>query len=429
MGRWSHRIVSSHAGPQRGSATELDTFAVTAVHPGSPAAEAGLTAGLLYRPSRAGVLSPLLLPERRETGTVTSLFVDSARGEEIEIVSVGFPFGVELCKSPASLAADVFEGAFDIDALADLVHGGDAEAIGRFVDLVATHQRKMNRGLGDVLKTILAGVSAAKPEASASLNAENYMGLMPHAKLVGAFWLAAHKHPREARRLLQAWEHWGVDSSGGAFAGLYYLTLALLKESEGVAGADVKDLLRKAHSLAEPSVLIETFWKDRADEALSRRNIRTGTAFPRDYRLAEMESRAPQAGLSTYMSLGDARDGLNPEQRVLVLLLGSYRANGFYSRIMHRLSELQPLLGAFIPSVHVITSFEAGGRHDEEWMLGERLARTAGAHVHILHDQRGDVWQALGTSRSPHAYFIDRDGIIRYDGWLANEGGFWEALN
>jgi hypothetical protein len=309
------------------------------------------------------------------------------------------------------------------------VHAGDAAAIGRFVDLVAANQRKMNRGLSDVLKGMLTGLAAGKDDASAGLLAENYMGLMPHAKLVGAFWLAAHKLPREARRLLPAWEHWGIDSSGGAYGAMYYLTLGLLKEIDGAAGADIRDLIRKAYALTENSPLIEALWKDRSDDALPRRSLRTGSAFPRDYRLLAADPRAPHSATAQYMSLSDARDGLKPEQRVLVLLLGSYRANGFYSRIMHRLSELQPLLGALIPSVHVITNHETGSRHDEEWMLGERLARTAGAHIHILQDPRGEIWHALGSERSPHAYFVDRDGMIRYDGWLSDEGGFWEALS
>ncbi len=427
MAGFVERVLNRSAGPIRGEVTEANTLAVTAVHAGSIADAAEIKAGMLYRPTKPSALSPLALPERGKTGEIKSRFVDFGANEEIEVTTAGFPFGMELAKSPAALAKDVVGNMFDIDALADLVHGGDKDAIGRFVSEVARVQSGKNRGLGDVVKGWFAKGGAA--QSGVELDPNSYMGLTPHVKLVGAFWLAAHRNAAGARQLLRAWEEWGVAGSGSAYLSLYHLARALVRETEGGAGGDIKAELIDAYGHAEESALVAAFWRERQDAPLPHRQTLHGQVFPRPYRLAAFDPLESSGGAgANFVSLAESLEQLSPEQRLLVIALGPYRANGFYSRILYRLQELQPVLGALFPAVHVITSYEAGNRHNPEWLAGEILARKRGMVISILHDAEGGVGRGLQVKRSPHAFIIDREQIVRYDGFLPDEGGFWQGL-
>lgn len=424
---FSDRVRNRVAGPIRGDVTEANTFAVTAVHAGSIADAAGVKAGMLYRPTKPAALSPLALPERGKTGDIKSRFVDFGANEEIEITTDGFPFGMELAKSPSALARDVVGNVFDIDALADLVHGGDRDGIGRFVAEVARVQSGKNRGLGDVVKGWFGKGGAA--ESGVDMDPNSYMGLTPHVKLVGAFWLAAHRNARGARLLLRAWEDWGVAGSGSAYLSLYHLARALVRETEGGAGSDIKAELIDAHGHAEESALVAAFWRERQNAPLPQRQTLEGQRFARRYRLAAFDPLEASGGAgANFVSLTEGLEQLSPEQRLLVIALGPYRANGFYSRILYRLQELQPVIGPFYPIVHAVTSYEAGNRHNPEWLVGEILARKRGMNISILHDPDGSVCRSLNVKRSPHAFIIDRDEIVRYDGFLPDEGGFWRGL-
>jgi hypothetical protein len=428
MSRWADRIVSRTSGPVRGPANELNTFAVTAVHGGSIAAEAGVAAGWLYRPSRPTALSPLVLPERGAPGRVTSRFVDASAGAELELITNGFPFGLELAKSPAALANDVLGSAFDVDAVAALVHQGERDQIHELVQRVAKTMKARNRSLGDVLKGLLAKPPPSD-QVALDLDPENYMGLVPHAKLVGAFWLAANRKPQGARRLLQAWEHWGIELSGGEWSALYYLTVALLKESEGAAGLEVRNLLGEAATRVERSALIDIFWRERSDDPVPARARWSGRTFPRNYRLAAYDPlTAGSAAGAPYLSLEEATAKLADDQRLIVYLLGGYRANGYYARSLHRLQQIYEAVRNVYPVVHVITSFEPGGRHNPEWLGAETLARRRGVDVRVLNDPGDTVMGVVRATRSPHAFILDRELNVYYDGMLTDETGFWSGL-
>ena len=113
---------------------------------------------------------------------------------------------------------------------------------------------------------------------------------------------------------------------------------------------------------------------------------------------------------------------------LIVIALGPYRANGFYSRILYRYHELLPVLGDAYPHVHVLTNYADGNRHNPEWLMGEIVAKKRGADVTILHDADGETTRALRVARSPHVFILDREGIVRYDGFMPDEGGFWQGL-
>lgn len=428
MTRFADRIIGRTSGPIRGSATEANTWAVTKVHPGSVADAAGLKAGMLYRPSKPGALSPLSLPERLKTGEVKSRFVDLTANEEIEIASKGYPFGVELAKAPGALANDVVGNAFDVDLLAELLHGGEKDAISRFMTEVAKVQSGKNRGLGDIVKGLFAKAGAGG-EAGADLDPNSYMGLVPQAKLAAAFWLAANRKAPGARILLRAWEEWGVAGSGSAYQSIYYLARALVRETEGGAGSDIKADLAEAYANAEESALVGEFWRDRQSEPPPARPSLIGRPFPRNYRLPAFDPVAAGSSAGApFVSLADVYERLTPDQRLIVIALGPYRANGFYSRILYRYHELLPVLGDAYPHVHVLTNYADGNRHNPEWLMGEIVAKKRGADVTILHDADGETTRALRIARSPHVFILDREGIVRYDGFMPDEGGFWQGL-
>lgn len=430
MTRFTDRIVSRTAGPIRAAATEANTWAVTAVHRGSIAAAAGVRPGMLYRPSKPAALSPLTLPERLKTGEVRSRFVDIAANEEIEIASKGFPFGFEPAKSPGALARDIVGNAFDVDLLAELLHGGDSDAVRRLIAEVAAVQRGKNRSLGEIVKGWFgkaAGTGGAG--AAADLDPGSYMGLVPQAKLAGAFWLAANRNAAGARLLLRAWEDWGIAGSGSAYLSIYYLARALVREAEGAAGNDIRADLLEANAHAEESALVAAFWSDRQSEPPPARFSLEGRSFPRNYRLPAFDPLDLRGGAGApFVSLADVCERLAPEQRLMVIALGPYRANGFYSRILYRFHELLPVLGAFYPHVHVLTGYAPGNRHNPEWLMGEVVARKRGADIAILHDADGETTRALRVQRSPQVFVLDREGIVRYDGFLADEAGFWRGI-
>lgn len=428
MTRFADRIIGRTSGPIRGSATEANTWAVTKVHPGSVADAAGLKAGMLYRPSKPVALSPFALSERLKPGEVKSRFVDLAANEEIELTCTGFPFGVELAKAPGALAKDIVGNAFDVDLLAELLHGGDKDAISRLMTVVAQVQSGKNRGLGDIVKGWFAK-GGAGGGTGADLDPNSYMGLVPQAKLAAAFWLAAHRKAPGARILLKAWEDWGVAGSGSAYQSIYYLTRALVREAEAGAGSDIKADLAEAYANAEESALVAEFWRDRQSEPPPGRATLVNRPFPRNYRLPAFDpvSAGSSAG-APFVSLADVYERLTPEQRLVVVALGPYRANGFYARILYRYQELLPVLGETYPHVHVLTAYADGNRHNPEWLMGEIVAKKRGADITILHDADGETTRALRIARSPHVFILDREGIVRYDGFMPDEGGFWQGL-
>lgn len=428
MGRFSERIVSRQTVPARTAVTETNAFRARTVHAGSLADEAGLKEGMFYLPSQM-VASPLLLKDRGSAKTVMSRFVDAAAGEEIELVTQGFPFGVELVKSPAAIAQDCLNDYVDIDGLAVMAHAGNEQDVERFVSLIAAHQSKANRDIGAVLKGWFGGKATAADSRALTLDAGNYMGVTPHAKLLGAIWLAANRQAPGARSLLAAWEHWGVESSGGSWSALYYLVQALIKEAEGAAGADVQGLLREAHLRAPDSTLIADIWGPRTSQPLPVVATLKGRAFPLDYRLPARDplEAAPKA-LPQFVAFRDVIEALGESERLLIICLGGYRANGFYERITNTLAALAPLIGPFYKAVHVITAYQPGGRHNPVWMTGEIACRKAGAPIQILHDESDQVSTVLKTTRSPHAFVVDRAGVVRYDGWMTDEGGLWAGI-
>jgi hypothetical protein len=428
MPRFDDRILSRKTGPVTTPVTESNAFRIDVVHPGSLAAEAGIVAGQYYLPSKL-TTSPLELKERASDKPVTSRLVDVAGGEQIELVTQGFPFGIELSKGPAAVAADVLGEFVDADEIIRLAHAGSEIDIERFVTILAEAKSKQNRDLGAVVKGWFGGKSAATDKRALTLDAENYMGVVPHAKLVAAFWLAANRNAVGARRLAEAWNQWGVEKSGSSYAALFFLVVALIRETEGAAGADVHAALHEAVKRAPESKLVADVAATRLPTPAEMPVSLEGRAFPSRYRLLRHDPlEGPPKGTPLYVSYADTVEDLGADQRLLIILLGGYRANGFYARATHRLSELAPLIGRYYKAIHVITAFEEGGRHHSTWMTGEARLRKSGAPVQILYDPGDTVSTALRTTRSPHAYIVDRQGIVHYDGWLLDEGGYWKGL-
>lgn len=428
MGRFADRILSRTSGPVKTPATETNAFRIAAVHAGSLADEAGLKAEMFYLPGKL-TTSPLEMKERASAKSVTSRIVDVAAGEQIELVTQGFPFGMELAKSPAAIARDTLDAFVDGDEIIHLAHTGRVDDFERFVTILAEEKSRKNRDLGAVLKGWFGAKAETKDGRTLSLDAENYMGLVPHAKLLGAFWLAANRNAAGARRLAAAWEHWGVEQSGSDYAALYFLVVGLIREVEGSAGADVQAALVEAYKRAPESKLVLDVMTPRMPQMPVPRVSLKGRLFPNQYRLPEHDPlKGQQQGVVNFASFRDAVEALGEGERHVVVLLGGYRANGFYARMMHRFSELAPLISGSYKSVHVITAFEVGGRHNDLWMLGELKLRKAGAPLKILYDQGDTVSNALRTTRSPHCYVVDREGVVTYDGWMMDEGGFWDGI-
>lgn len=148
-----------------------------------------------------------------------------------------------------------------------------------------------------------------------------------------------------------------------------------------------------------------------------------GERFPLDYDLNVIEGD----GSGGTVSLRRALASLPPGGLLTLVLLASYRANGPYNELMLRWRTHARTLATALPALHVITSNPAREGHHDAWFRGEKAVRDAGLPFTLLLDPDDAVTQAIEPQGSPFALLVDREGIVRGEGYLDGPC-MWDAL-
>lgn len=147
-----------------------------------------------------------------------------------------------------------------------------------------------------------------------------------------------------------------------------------------------------------------------------------GQRFPVSYDLPALEeaSRAQHR-------LEDTLQGLLDHQLLIVCLLATYRGNGPYNDFMHRYRHIARYLGEFLPMLHVVTGNPERPAERTHWFRGEDLCRHDGIPFHVLLEGRNEVVRVLEPRGAPMLYLLDRDGTVRYEGFLTSTE-LWDTL-
>lgn len=152
-----------------------------------------------------------------------------------------------------------------------------------------------------------------------------------------------------------------------------------------------------------------------------------GRPFPLPYRLPQHDPFG-QWPEGTEVALTETLAAMRPDQMLLVYALGPYRTNGPFQAEMASLVALHAHAPQRIAAVHLITSHED---RDSSWQARNQIedqARAAGLPVTVLSDPGGTVEQALRLTKSPSLYVLDHRGNLLATEPLADEDGYWLAL-
>jgi hypothetical protein len=200
----------------------------------------------------------------------------------------------------------------------------------------------------------------------------------------------------------------------------------------GKPSKEVVDLLLAAHATLPDCARIQDALLERG-EPVPMRTMQAGRTFPVDYRLPVIDPRVGLPGPDCQsLTLSQELARLKLNQVALVILLGDYRSNGFYSRSMQSLGALYPLISDRLTMVHVITealTLSDGERaFAEQWIGGEAYALTRGVPLVVMTDGERAIGNALHVTHSPTNYLLGRDGKILVEGWLEDDGPIWQAF-
>jgi hypothetical protein len=148
---------------------------------------------------------------------------------------------------------------------------------------------------------------------------------------------------RAQKLLPQATRHLLV-SRGSAFGGLYMYTAGLIAARVGKPRQEaLNHLLWALYCLPDCERVKDAL---RAfGEPVPERPKQAGRTFPVDYRLPVVDPRLALPGPDCRsVGLFEELARLRTDQVALVVVLGSYRSNGFYSKSMEMLGHLYPVI-------------------------------------------------------------------------------------
>jgi hypothetical protein len=399
---------------------------VTEIHPGSIAEAAGLRPGLLYLTGEPGnlVTEWKQIAARRQSGVVTSRFVDLAGGTVTVLKTVGFPWGIKVEQPHTKMLEEVrnsiatpteFAGRilyapdFTYQDLTLAAYEGFARpsVLRRFVDVFwrLIGQGSKLTDLRQPVSMVAAAMAAQK----------------------GDFAMARRLRPPPTESLLH--------DMGSAVGALYLFCDAMIDRAAGVPVADVAERLKIAHEMAPKSQRIADALTAAGVPTMSARDVTRVRPFAIDYALPEADALTGPVTPAVIaqargVSLSAALNTLQADQLAAVVLMNGYRVNGFYDPMMDNLACFYPIVGARLPFVHVVSSLERVSNPDivALWRKGEDAARAAGVPVTVLYDHDDAVPSAQMATGFPTLYLLTRDRTILYEGNSDDDGPFWEAF-
>lgn len=380
------QILTTKRAPSRAAPPRHRCLEVKSVARCSPAGQAGVVPQDLLvsvNGQAAASLDPKLYrsPARRRT----YLFFSPASQERVEVACSGIEPGLELKRTPESIAAGYKPESLDPAPLLELWEAGSWPALEKLSgQVLAAH------GTRDTPALLLHGGA-----------------LFEQARFEQGFALVLEY----VRSYVS---HWTQDYAGVA---AYYL--AMRKRMDGDKAAAVQ-LLADAYETAPFDRL--------ADALVSLGQERPSTPvlwlhrqFPEDYELETIE------GARRTLTLSEALLGLPAGRLFLVCLLDGYRANGPYNDFMRRFLEFATYFKPFLAGLHVITEDRERRPDRSYWFEWEDKARAAGAPFEVLLDPPGALGQTVSPPGSPYVVALDGRGAVLAERDL--EGiDLWAAL-
>lgn len=419
---WGERITSCHTTFWEGRLPKRNIFSITKVYPGSIAQAAGIETGQYYYAGEEGFFDNWHdLTLRAEAGEVVSRIFDPPRQQYMLLNTIGFPWGMRLEAPHFKLCDDLRRRLPKSGVVAErIMHA--PESLFRELTQAALDgcaRRRLSHHLLNAFATVLHG-RGLRDEVLEELRVAAATGAIVSGNLATAQAL----FPQPSRNLLVA--------QGTGLAGLYNYTAAMIAAKAGRPRAEVAELLHAACNNLPDCQRVREALRD-LGEPVPVRPKHAGRTFPFDYRLPVVDPRSALPGPDCpSLTLSEKLAELKPDQVALVILLGGYRSNGFYSRSMQTLGHFYPLISDRLAMVHVITSALAFTQEDraftEAWIGGETYAKSRGVPLLVLTDGEDTVANALSISHSPSNYLLGRDGRVLVEGWLEDDGPIWEAL-
>ena len=420
---WDDRIMSLETSFWEGRLPKDNIFSITKVHPGSIAQAAGVEPGQYYDAGADSGAKDFWrgLAVRGATGEVVSRIFDTARKRCMLLRTMGFPWGMQLETPHFKLCDDLRRALPDPDTTADRIMNAPEPF---FRELTAAALRGMawphpKRVLLYYQAWLLAGHAQANQ-------------VIDEMRVAAATGAIANGDVARAQKLLPQVSRHLLVSLGSSFAGLYMYTAGLIAAQGGKPREEAVNLLHGALECLPDCERIRDALRE-FGEPVPMLPKRAGRTFPADYRLPVVDPRlALPSPDCRSVGLFEELARLRTNQIALVVLLGGYRSNGFYSRSMEMLGHFYPVIRDRLGTVHVITSALGFSDKDraftERWMRGEGYALHRGVPLVVLTDGEDTVSDALGTTKSPSCYLLGCDGSILVESSLDDDGPIWEAF-
>jgi hypothetical protein len=420
---WDDRIIGREIAAWDGRLPKRNVFTITKIHPSSVAQAAGVEPGqycCLEWDGRAGNFWTGLAVRGAE-GEVVSRIFDADRKQCMALRTRGFPWGMRLQAPHFKLCVDLRRALPQPEEYADRIMNAPEPQFRELTEaalrgLTLPHPKRL---LLYHLRWLYSGQAEANLDID-EMRVPAATGAIAKGNVARARWLL----PKPTRNLLVA--------HGTAFAALYCYTAGLIAAKSGGERQEAANLLHAAHESLPDCERIRDALRD-LGEPVPSRTRRAGQAFPIDYRLPVVDPRLALPGLDCRtLVLSEELARLRPDQIALVVVVGGYRTNGFYSKAMEMLGHLYPLIADRLGFVHVITSrlrfSDADRTFTERWMRGESYALKRGVPLVVLTDGEDKVAGGLDITHSPSNYLLGPDGRVLVEGRLDDDGPIWDAL-
>lgn len=128
-------------------------------------------------------------------------------------------------------------------------------------------------------------------------------------------------------------------------------------------------------------------------------------------------------------ALRPSLEAMEPGQFLVVILLAGYRSNGPMQQEVRGLRSLYNAFPETFAAVHVITSNHDGSGGWKHSNKAEDDFAKTDLDYQIGFDENDDIARGVEIQWAPSVYILDHRGIVLSVESLADERGFWEAMD
>jgi hypothetical protein len=376
-------------------------------------------------------------------GPVEMNFADRVRGQQIVLVTNGYPHGMTLREPVESVVSRIKRGS-GIEEAVERLHDGNtatakriAEAFGKtafprmpiwFYGLVLVAAVATFFDLPARLVWIIVAVLAARWVGRFFGDRKMRAGMRAVATALSGDPL---KSRAEVNELLTTKNAEAMLRSG-RFGSLALLARALAKEKDDTPRAElVASMTELGHMYPDTRIVadqVERVTGVRPKKAAHH----IGKPFPIDYALVNRDPLTDGlSGTGATLTLRDSVAKLAPGQLMLVILVGDYRTNAYYSKFMFELAATYPVFADRLPTIHILTSYpnklprkklKNPFHYGELYSVAEKLPLT------IFSDPDDSVAQIVQATGSPTNFLIDYKGNVMNEGYTIDGGWLWDGF-